>query len=337
VKLVAVTLLLAVASLAQQTPAPTDFRIEGTVVDAETGQPLENVSFRAAAGRFCCGRTEAVVSSGVDGSFKIPLKSGGPYALWATRDGYVTDWPLSSKCLGANPGDCLVLTQCSPCTVTVRLHAASEISGRVVAADTKEPLAKIAVEAIRVSYASGTASSVTLATVKSDKDGEFSLKQLTPGQYFFRFTPTELAIPLIVPDIHDARVRQFAPQWWPGGDAHRDTSPFAVVAGTVLRLPDVLIPAASFQLSGTIQATACRSEDAFTVAIGRQRGASAAVEPFRSMVVRCGADYAFLDLTPGRYQLSLSPKDESRSASREDVVVTDRNLRRDLTPVSLDR
>ena len=44
-KLVAATVLFALVGAAQQPPAPTDFRIEGTVVDAETGQPLGDVSF----------------------------------------------------------------------------------------------------------------------------------------------------------------------------------------------------------------------------------------------------------------------------------------------------
>lgn len=337
-RLVAATILFALVGAAQQPPAPTDFRVEGTAVDAETGQPLENVTFRVGRGQFCCGRTEATASSSADGNFRISLKGRGPYALWASRDGYVTDWPLNSTCLGANPGDCLMLTRCSPCTVTARLHAVSELSGRVVAADTKDPLPKVTVEALRVSYTSGTMTSVTSASVVSDRDGEFTLKQLTPGQYFFRFTPPQGATQLLIPDANEPPSRQFVRQWWPGGDDYRHASPFAIVAGTVLRLPEIPIPAAAlFQVSGTVQPAACRPENAYTVSIGKRSGVSDTVEPFRSMVVRCGADYAFLDLTPGRYQLSLLPQDQNQSAARADVVVTDRNLQRDLPPAALVR
>jgi hypothetical protein len=329
-RLVAATILFALVGAAQQPPAPTDFRIEGTAVDAETGQPLGDVSFHVGAGRNCCGWTEATVSSSADGTFRIPLKSGGSYALWASRDGYVTDWPRSSSCMGANPGDCLMLARCSPCTVTARLHAASEFSGRVVAADTKEPLPKVTVEAIRVSYDSGTMTSRTFVSVLSSRDGEFTLKQLTPGQYFFRFTPAQPGAALIIPDMNEPPVRQFVPRWWPG-DAYRNASPFAVVAGTVLRLPDIIIPAAAlYRISGTVKPVACKSENAYAVSIGRQAGVT--VQSLRSMVVGCGAEFAFQDLAPGRYQISLLPKEPGEAAFKEDLVVTDRDLQRDLPP-----
>ena len=73
--------------------------------------------------------------------------------------------------MGANPGDCLMLARCSPCTVTAHLHAASEFSGRVLAADTKDPLPKVTVEAIRVSYDSGTMTSRTFASEVSGSEG----------------------------------------------------------------------------------------------------------------------------------------------------------------------
>ena len=51
-------------------------------------------------------------------------------------------------------------------------------------------------------------------------------------------------------------------------------------------------------------------------------------EPFRTTLVHCGAEYVFADLAPGRYQISLLPKDGGEALRREEVVVTDSNLQR---------
>ena len=316
--IVAATLLLATVCAAQQTPGSTNYRVDGTVVDAETGQPLKNVAVQVSPGPYCCGRPELSAASAADGAFSLPLKRRSMYVLLAKRDGYVTDWSQN-------------LSQCSPCNVTVRLHAESKLSGRVVAADSKEPMAQVTVEAIRLSYGSGMATPFSSARTVSDRDGEFALTQLTPGQYYFRFTPSEIPAMPIVTDTHDPPAQQFKRQWWPGGDAYQKASPFVLVAGTALRLPDVLIPSAAlFRVSGTVTPATCDSEDRYTVSIGKQTGAS--IQPFSSMVVRCGAEFAFVDLAPGRYQISLLPKDPGQAASQQELVVTDRNLQTDLPP-----
>ena len=142
--------------------------------------------------------------------------------------------------------------------------------------------------------------------------------------------PAQPAATLIIPDMNEPPVRQFVPQWWPG-DAYRNASPFTVVAGTVMTLPDILIPAAAlYRISGKVKPAACNSENAYTVSIGRQLGAR--VQSLRSMVVGCGAEFAFQDLAPGRYQISLLPKEPGEAAFKEDLVVTDRDLQGDLPP-----
>jgi len=48
----------------------------------------------------------------------------------------------------------------------------------------------------------------------------------------------------------------------------------------------------------------------------------------RSMMVRCGAEFSFGDLAPGRYEIRLLLKDGGAPVAQEEAVVTDRNLER---------
>lgn len=305
---------------AQQAPEAADLRLDGTVIDADTGQPLANARVQIFANRKqpARGVPEAVASSDKDGSFHLPLKSGSTYSITVTSNGYLS-------------GRSRTETQCSPCTITISLHAQSKFSGRVVAADSQEPIARVLVEALSLNGATGTVASNPADSAVTDRDGEFLLSRLIPGQYFFRFTPSEGPDTLILADTSDSAPRRYLRQWWPGGDGYKKATPFTVAPGTDFRLPDLRLPAeARFQVSGTVRPDTCDAGDAYTVAIGKRRGAG--VEPFRSMVVRCGAEFIFADLIPGGYQISLLRNDHMDAEARVDLVVTDRNLEKDLMP-----
>ena len=269
-------------------------------------------------GSFCdAGRGGSAISAD-DGAFKIPLNTSGPFTACIHRDGYVSEWSKG-------------LAQCSPCTPAFRIHAEAKVSGRVLSAETKEPINRVFVEAIRVNDSFDIAASATGVSVRTFPDGQFSLAQLIPGQYFFRFTPANEA-PMIVEDRHDATTRSFAIQWWPGGDSPRGATPFTIIAGTRLRLPDMWIPAVPhYQISGTVEATICQAGDAYNVAISEHHGAS--VSMLRTMLIRCGDEFTFGDLEPGHYQISLLPKDGGDAVAKQDAVVTDRDLQKDFPEV----
>lgn len=305
------------ASICAAQPS-VDFRVEGTVVDADTGQPLSGAHLQIGRGPVCQARSQASLTSGDDGTFQAALKTSGPYAVCVQRDGYVTERSLR-------------LTQCSPCRPSFGIHAESKISGRVLSAETKEPIDRMVVEAIRVTDSFDIATSRIASEVRTFPDGQFSLDHLPPGQYFFRFTPANAA-PMLIEDGHDATTRPLAVQWWPGGDSARGATPFTVMAGTKFQLPDIWIPALPrYQVSGTVEAAICHTGDAYNVTIGEHRSASIAM--LRSMVIRCGAEFSFGDLPPGRYQISLLPEDGSEAVARQEAVITNSDLRKDFPEV----
>jgi len=316
-RFIAAAILFAMSGTAQQPPDPGDsasYRIEGTVVDDETGHAIEKARVEVSAPGEGWRRTTAGETvSGDGGHFSIPLNNRGPFWIRTSLQGYM-------------PEGFDRFSECSPCTVTVRLRALANFSGRVVSADTKEPLLRVTVEALRTTYSPNLLTFVPSAATRTGQDGKFALA-LPPGQYFFRFTPADVAGSLLGIDPKDGSVPEYVRQFWPGGDDYRSASPFTVAGGTDFRMPDVWMEALPrFQISGTVAANMCTGGDAYTIAIDTRRGTAFA--PFRTTLVHCGAEYVFADLAPGRYQISLLPKDGGEALRREEVVVTDSNLQR---------
>ena len=72
----AAVILFAAAGTAQEPPEAGDLRVDGTVVDADTGQPLANARVQIFLPKTVPGlrgTPDAVASSDKDGSFRIPL------------------------------------------------------------------------------------------------------------------------------------------------------------------------------------------------------------------------------------------------------------------------
>jgi len=305
-----VVMVIALPAIAQQ---GVDVRIEGTVTDAETGVPLEKAQVLVMPGRRCCGSAHTTTSTDKDGVFHTLLGDRRPYSIRASSDGYVAFETLQTA-------------NCSPCKVDFRLHAEARVSGRVVDADTKEPLARVTAEAIQVS------APFAAYRALSDQDGKFSLEQMLPGVYYFRFTPVRSAVPLLGADPHEAAAREYAPQWWPDGGAARNATPFAIAAGTTFRMPDIWIsPVARFQISGTVKPDGCVAGDAYSISIGEEKGRE--LKALRSEMVYCNGEYAFQSLNPGQYQISLRRKNDGEASSRAEVLVSDRDMRSDFVPV----
>jgi hypothetical protein len=308
IRFIAAAILFAMAGVA------ADYRIEGTVVNGETGLAIQGARVQAFSERFCCGAmAEGETVSGDDGHFSIPISEGRWSSVRTSLQGYMLD--------SADE-----LSECSPCTIAVSLHALANISGRVVSADTKEPLVRAVVEPLSATYSSKLLRSVPSGGARTDQNGTFTLA-LPPGQYFFRFTAADIAGSVLAMGPADRSAPEYVRQFWPGGDDYKNATPFTVVGGTDFRLPDIWLPALPrFRVTGTVEANMCAGGDAYTVSIGVPRGSAFAV--LRTTLVHCGDEFVFADLAPGRYQISLLPKDGGEALRRDEVVVTDGNLQK---------
>ena len=191
-------------------PAQQEADIRGTVVDLESGQPVQNalIVLSGDAGYFR-------VNSDVAGRFVVEGMAAGDYRAQVTRDGYF--WSKGRS----GPATVTVTAAQDLRSLSFRLLNASAISGRIVN-EHGDPDAGISVAALRLEYRNGmrvlnpvfpTGWSRTSAS--TDRRGEYRLYGLEPGQYYIRVASgrsatyypgtmdPNLAVPITVPPGRD--------------------------------------------------------------------------------------------------------------------------------------
>lgn len=294
--------------------------IAGSVVDADTGRPIDGARVQF----FGVNRVPtwhpnpaAIVSTGKDGLFTAEIPLDSIPMVRASADGYLEE---NSR----------EFMRCSPCDATFRLHAKAAFIGRVVAADNAEPVMYVQVEAF--SFVSGELSRRPVGQALTDGGGLFSLGSLPAGQYFLRFMPSDAIATLDPGDAEDPQSRRFLTEWWPGGAGWKQASPVTITGGSKMRLPDIrLSKEARFTISGTLLPQYCRGEESVKVTI--LRGANETSNALRSTVVRCGAEYAFSDLTAGAYQIAMDGS-AGETPARVNIQVRNENVRADLPAIA---
>jgi len=155
-------------------PAPPEDRcqIEGTVVNAVTGEPLRKVqvALERSPGNADYG---AVTDS--EGRFTIQNIAPGSYRPAATRNGFVP---------AANAPGLLVLSRGQRLQdVKLRLLPQGVISGRIVDEDS-DPIPQVFVQCLKYTYQQGKKQLVPVNASNTNDLGEYRLFGLTPGKYF---------------------------------------------------------------------------------------------------------------------------------------------------------
>ena len=181
-------LLLFQAAPSQTAPQtrPADrASITGFVVKIGTNEPLSKAS--VVLNTTDGGRTQPYTSStSNDGRFVLENVQPGKYRLAATRYGYVR-YEFGAR--GPNgPGLQITVAAGQKMTeVVLPLMPAGTITGRVFERDG-EPLAYVAVQALKYSYQDGQRVLNVVQTAATNDLGEYRLFWLGPGQYFVSTT-----------------------------------------------------------------------------------------------------------------------------------------------------
>ena len=156
----------------------TGASISGRVVDAETGVPISRVHVRVETNNGdCCNGSD----TDFDGRYEIAGLAPGTYFVKAEggRGGYMgvfyggaLDWD------GATP---VTVTRTSPATgIDFQLELGTSITGRVVDAETGQPVSRVHVFADANTGRGGGNGSDT------DFDGRYEISGLAPGTYFVK-------------------------------------------------------------------------------------------------------------------------------------------------------
>jgi len=176
--------------------------IEGQVVDKLTGAPIAGARVIAAridkglgigpgvldakptAGEQDPKANQAAVLTGPDGKFRFRFQGEVRCMLFADAEGYVR--PQA----GIYPDNMFTAKPGSPKSdVLFRLAHALYVSGRVLDADTEQPVPGLSVTSLtNRSTSSGHYLSMG-GTAKTDSEGRFKIERVAPGDYYLQVAP----------------------------------------------------------------------------------------------------------------------------------------------------
>jgi protocatechuate 3,4-dioxygenase beta subunit len=205
--------LIALASPRAKSQATDDSQnkcsIQGTVVDAKSGQPLKGaeVSLRA----FSAGNRGEANSSASDseGHFVFDGLAAGRYRLTASRNGYFSRDPRFGGGLRAS-----VVSLSSgqhADGVVLRLLPSAVIAGRVTT-EGDEPVPNVFVQAMKYTYQGDKRQLSDAGTSTTNDRGEYRIWGLAPGKYYVRATHprggamrpgSQVYVPIFYPGVSD--------------------------------------------------------------------------------------------------------------------------------------
>jgi hypothetical protein len=179
--------LLAPLAIAQSTPMPTQTaRIEGQIINANTGEPLKkagvrlNPNFQPSANGST--PTAYTIVTEADGKFAIDDIAPGTYTLSASRTGFVTQ-NYGSRAPGVNPTPLKLDSGQEIKGIAIKLLPQAMIYGRVVDEDG-EPVPNAQIRPARWTFSNGKKTLQPTGFGNSQADGTFVIGSLNGGRYY---------------------------------------------------------------------------------------------------------------------------------------------------------
>lgn len=338
----AAVLLLPLVCLPQLTPPNgaenrcKGCSVAGVVTDAITGAPIAKARVAVVAGREynadLAKASTLAATTGIDGSFVIQLDKSGSFWVSVEAEGYmpVESIPHWFTIDDARPTE----------KVTIDMIRPSGISGRIVDAETKEPVSGIEIRVYEALYYAGE-SKIGLANTGhalSDSAGNFRISGLTPARYFMCLTSpaaTEVAV------LGASHVRShdepppagYGRQWWPGGEI-QNALPLLVARGVEMNAGDIpVFREPLFCISGHIAGANCAASQRFRLVLIQEFGRTFLM-PARAEVP-CGGSFHIENVVPGEYQFASSTggSEAPSGVIYRELSVRDRDVDVDLSPV----
>jgi hypothetical protein len=183
--------MLAATFLAAGQPAADKCRIEGTVLNAVTGQPIRKarITLTPVQGE------PILVATDAHGKYALADLAPGKYSLLAGHDGY-TDQRYGAKRPGEEQkGEQLELTAGSVKTdVDLKLTPLGAIMGFVRDEDG-DPVRQVDVALLAYAYGPSGKKLRAVSNAQTDALGEYRLFDLLPGTYYLRAKPMSAQSP----------------------------------------------------------------------------------------------------------------------------------------------
>jgi hypothetical protein len=303
------------AALLFAQPAEHLSRVDGKVVDASTGLPIAGARVIAmrvdgAWGAALQGLLDTqpsadeqdpkadpvAVVTGQDGRFRLRFDGPVQVALFVEAVGYVKP-PIE---IGGPNNTFEVKPDLPKTDVLFTLVREAALSGRVVDADTKEPLANFRVSVMKHLPATRPAF-VSAGDTTTGKDGRFSLDRIAPGDYLLLVHPPsadKIGAAKPVEDFRHAVQRSYAPTWYPGVDRREEAVAVHVAPGAGVGSVEIRL---SKRRLASIRGHVCDAHLYVT-----QCTRSIRLSETRTIAqadVKLGSEFEVANLSPGTYCL----------------------------------
>jgi hypothetical protein len=278
--------------------------VRGSVVDSSTHQPIPNARVQLGSGG------SAITS--VSGNYDIVVAQPGSYDLKVEAQGYLTDREHYSI---------VVAAESESTTLDMQMYRPGVISGRLIDAETKQPIAGVAVSARRVIFRLGRASmepdSLPVLMIMpgnnlqpsqvrariTDKQGVFRIEPLRPGTYSLGFPPS-LEERLLNSDTPQstAAVSGYRRQSWPNAGTSAGVE---LHAGNLLELGDITLTREPlYRITGVL--TGCTRGDDLSRGARLTTRDGTGVSGGAMALLACGERFSAENLSPGEYLFDLN-------------------------------
>ena len=219
--------------------------INGTVVDANTQQPLKGaeVLLRGMRAVPSPGSRPALAQSSrtdADGRFTFQGLTPGRYVLRASHAGYLSERRAGFRpVVLASPGQ-------HEDDVVVALLPGAVIAGHVVN-EARKPLRGASLQAMRIPYPEGSRELDETAEATTNQSGEYRITGLAPGKYYLRATYSHAV------ETKSGTNKTYAPLCYPGTTDLSACVPLVVHAGEQLAGIDLTFaPVNAFRVRGRV-------------------------------------------------------------------------------------
>jgi hypothetical protein len=325
-------MLLVAAALLFAQQAGQLSTVEGRVVDASTELPIAGA--RVIATRFDKQpffpslfdtqpsgdeqdpKADAVaVLTSSDGRFRLRFEGAVNVVLFVDAPGYVKPQMI------IGPDNVFEVKPDAPKTdVVFKLARESALTGRVMDADTREPLADFQVRALRYERGGSRRSLVPAGGADTGKDGRFSLDRIAPGDYLLDVHPPDadrLRTPQPVEDFRHAVQKGYVPSWYPGVDRVEEALPVHVAPGAGIDAGEIRLSKKRIaSIRGRVLGDEAAKADAFLSLTAVTKPIHGGGE-FRGVAqgnLQIGSEFEFANLSPGAYYLSAQSGFEKTEA-----------------------
>lgn len=315
--LLAVMICLAVTQSPCQ--VSSNYRIQGKVVDGESGIAVSDVNIIVRALSVEAGVMRGVKSgeggetepprTGLSGTFTVPVAGPGRYSISARREGY-----------GEHHNSIAVISKEDPsATVKLDIFRAAAITGRVLDAEDKRPLKGITVIDLKCNWRLGTKRLHPMKRTVTDENGAFHLEDLLPGEHILLIESHKAELSAVATEPATAAEKGedqptvYRMLWPPGG---KESTGVVIVGGSENSVGDILAEKRKLStIRGIARSSDCSENTEVEVWLTgtTESGSRANVAGGRQL---CGAPWEISPVPAGPYQIESWIADRSGVSQR---------------------